>query len=641
MKGYQQFFAELKRRKVFKVAAVYGVVAFGVLQAADIALPRLGLPDWTVTFMLAVVLLAFPVALILAWAFEVTPDGVRRTEDAEPEEIEAIVGAPASKRWPSGLLALLGVAALVGSTWWLARETAPGTGAGEAGAAGAESGEMRFSMADPADDGRPSLAVLPFADMSPGRDQGYFSDGITEEILNTLARVRELKVAARTSAFAFKDRQLDLRDVGDSLGVEYLIEGSVRKAGEQLRITAQLIDAADGTHLWSESYNRTMDDVFAIQSEIAEAIAGELRVSLGLDDPGELVTPTENMEAFDLYLAARAQLRQRGENLNEAIRLFEAAISRDSSWAPAWAGLAEAREIVVWYPGVWPDAELEAGHGLSIGGNREAWRRGIDARLGPAEHAARRALELDPSNASAHVALGSVLRDRRQWQASEDAYRRALELDPDNAEAYHQYAELMVATGRVATAVRLAARAAELDPAPVRRGTFGWMLVVDRRTEEALPVLREAVRDAGGRLPLVASTLVREELRRDNLDEAEAAARGNFDSEYVDLLFRALRANDPSLAPGPLDAEQWMWFGRHDSAAAEFARLSEASVPLDIYRIWHPVFDPIRDRPEMRAFLRSVNLGDAELRRTPRSEIPGEAGTGNDDPSATGPTGGD
>ena len=622
MKGYQRFFAELKRRKVFKVAAVYGVVAFGVLQAADIALPRLGLPDWTVTFMLAVILLAFPVALILAWAFEVTPDGMRRTEDAEPGEIESIVSEPASRRWPSGLLALLGIAALVAGTWWLARETAPGADADDSTAGGAETGELRLAMADPANDDRPSLAVLPFADMSPEGDQGYFSDGITEEILNTLARIRELKIAARTSAFAFKDRQLDMRSVGDSLGVEYLIEGSVRKSGDQLRITVQLIDASDGTHVWSDSYDRTMDDVFAIQSEIAEAIAGELRVPLGLDDSSQLVTPTEDMEAFDLYLAARAQLRQRGENLSEATRLFEAAVARDSAWAPAWAGLAEAREISIWYPGIWEDVELEAGHGLSIGGNREAWRRGIDSRLGPAEDAARRALELDPSNASAHVALGSVLRDRREWRASADAYRRALELDPDNAEAYHQYAELMEATGRAASAVRLAERAAELDPAPVRRGMLGWMLVIDGRTEEALPILREAIRDAGGRLPLIASILVREEIRRGNLDVAEAAARENFDAEYVDTLFEALRADDPTLLPGPLDAEQWMWFGEPDSAAAAYDMSPDEFVPLDVYRVWIPAFDPIRDRPEFQRFLRMANLEGATLQRTAATERP-------------------
>jgi len=202
MRSYQQLFAELKRRRVFQVAWWYGIVAFGVLQAADIALPRLGLPDWTVTFMLAVVLLLFPVALMLAWAFEVTPDGMRRTEAPTPGELEAMVAAPPSQRWPAGLLALLGVLALVASTWWLARRTAPDADGRENAAAIADQSPVRLAMTD-AEDDRPSLAVLPFADMSPGGDQAYFSDGITEEILNTLAKVRDLTVAAPTSAFAF------------------------------------------------------------------------------------------------------------------------------------------------------------------------------------------------------------------------------------------------------------------------------------------------------------------------------------------------------------------------------------------------------------------------------------------------------
>ncbi|MGD8496467.1 MAG: tetratricopeptide repeat protein, partial [Gemmatimonadales bacterium] len=487
MKPYQQLFAELKRRHVFKVAWLYGIVAFGVLQLADIALPRLGLPDWTVTFMLAVLLLAFPVALILAWAFEMTPEGVKRTEQASEDEIRAIVAAPASSRWPAGFLALVGVAALVASTWWLARRTAP-----EAPTAADRTGTtMQLALANAEADDRPSIAVLPFVDMSPQKDQAYFSDGITEEILNTLARIDEIKVAARTSAFAFKDTQMDLRTIGDSLGVDYLMEGSVRKAGDELRITAQLIDAADGTHRWSNSFDRTLDDVFAIQTEIAEAIAGALRVPLGLDDPSQLVNPTEDLEAYDLYLTARSRMRERGPGVADAIDLFEAAIARDSAWAPAWAGLAEAREIIVWYPETWDEA---------LPDDREArdamWRRGFAARLGPAERAARHALELDPRSSSAWTALGSVLRDRREWAASEEAYLRALEIDGDNPEALHQYAEVLEATGRVAAAAKVARRAAGLDPAPIRRGMYAWALIVDDRSDEGVPLLEQAVRDA-------------------------------------------------------------------------------------------------------------------------------------------------
>ena len=334
-----RLFAELKRRKVFRVMAVYGATAFVVLQAAELMLPRLGLPDWTVTFLVVLVVLAFPVVLIIAWAFELTPEGVRKTDQAAPEEIDHIVAQPASKRWPSGLLALAGIVALVAGAVWVGRQTAPGA-VDAAADAGMPPAGKPLALAEAEEDSRPSVAVLPFLNMSADPDQEYFSDGITEELLNTLARIRDLKVIARTSAFAFKDRQLDMRDLGDSLGVEYLVEGSVRKAGDQLRITAQLIDAEDGSHLWSDQYDRELDDVFAIQTEIAQAIAAELRVPLRLDEAEKLVTSTADLDAYDLYLEGRALTKERGESLADAVRLFEAAIARDSTWAPAWAGLA-------------------------------------------------------------------------------------------------------------------------------------------------------------------------------------------------------------------------------------------------------------------------------------------------------------
>ncbi|HEM46497.1 MAG TPA: hypothetical protein ENO23_05565, partial [Alphaproteobacteria bacterium] len=410
MKTHQQFFAELKRRKVFKVAAVYGAVAFALIQVADPLAQALRLPETFLPFVVGILLLGFPAAIVLAWAFEVTPDGVQRTGVAAPGEIEQIVALPASSRWPAGALALMGVGALVAGAWWAGRQTAPSAN---------DAPRAEIAMVDPDGDARPSLAVLPFADMSPQSDQQYFSDGMTEEILATLAKVRELKVAARSSSFAFRGEHPDIRTVGDSLGVGYVIEGSVRKAGEQLRITAQLIDAADGTHLWSDSYDRPMVDVFAIQTEIAQSIAEALRVPLGLDEASRLVTPTGDLEAYDLYLAARGRMRERGESLPEAIRLFEAAVARDSTWAPAWAGLAEAREVFGWYPEAWENPPSHYGE--------RATR--FAAMQEPAAGAARRALALDPDNASAHVALGSVHRNRLEWGRAEAEYARALTLD--------------------------------------------------------------------------------------------------------------------------------------------------------------------------------------------------------------------
>ena len=300
--------------------------------------------------------------------------------------------------------------------WWAGRSTAPGADVAAvetAAVAGAEGDEqtardaevLQAAYADLAEDSRPSIAVLPFADMSPDGDQEYFADGMTEELLNTLAKIRQLRVAGRTSAFAYKGQDKDLREIGRELGVRYVVEGSVRKQDDRLRITAQLVDAGDNFHLWSEAYDRTMDDVFAIQEEIAGAIAAQLQVSLGLEEGGALVAPIADLEAYEMYLTARAGMRERGSAVLEAVRLFEEVVARDSTWAPAWAGLAQAYTLAPFYT---PGNVTE-----QIG--PEAWGPALAA----AEEAAVRALRLDPGVAGAEVALGNVFRDRWEWDLAE------------------------------------------------------------------------------------------------------------------------------------------------------------------------------------------------------------------------------
>ena len=603
MRSYQQFFAELKRRHVFKVAGIYGIVAFGVLQAADLALPRLGLPDWTVTFMLAIVLLAFPVALIIAWAFEVTPEGVKKTDAPAPGEIERIVAAPMSQRWPAGLLALLGVVALLGSGWWIGRRTAPGGGAGVVTGSPAD---VRLAMTDLADDDRASIAVLPFADMSSGGDQQYFVDGMSEEVINTLVQIRDLRVAGRTSAFAYKDQNKDLREIGAELGVAYLVEGSVRKAGTQLRITAQLIDASDGSHLWSDSYNRSLDNVFQVQREIAEAIADELRIPLGLDG-ADLVRPTADLEAYDLYLAGRSKIRQRQDQLDEAVQFFEAAIARDSNWAPAWAGLAEAKELIGWWDASWdevPEDEYSPEH-----------RQIIEAFWRDSEHAARRALELDPNNATALVALGSVLRNSYKWEESEVAYLRALANDPDNPEAHQQYGTMLLYTGRAREGRITTGRAALLDRVPIRALWKAYGLHSDGRVDEAIEELERAEEEFPG-------TFIKRNLAITYLEDGRVADY----AKLVDLdagTTARLREGDPTvielLWPAGLDRRPGIWLalGMRDRALSAVEGYGNR-IAVGTGWIWSPNLDPIRDEPEMQAVMRDLNLEGRTPDRTPR-----------------------
>ena len=287
-----------------------------------------------------------------------------------------------------------------------------------------------------------SIAVLPFVNMSSDQENAYFVDGLTEEILNRVAQIKALKVPGRTSSFALKGKSTDLRQIGAALGVAHALEGSVRKSGERLRITAQLVRTSDGYHLWSQVYDRKLDDVFAIQEEIARAIAQALSVQLKLGGEGKHERPTQDMDAYGDYLEARALITQRNaDNLRRATTLLEAAVQRDPGFAKAWAALAQARALGFYYLVVPMQQSLEG-----------------------AESAARKALTIDDSLGVAHSALADVLRDRYDWLGAEAEYRRALELSPGEAETHNQYSQMLLKVGHLDAALEHAKRACELDP---------------------------------------------------------------------------------------------------------------------------------------------------------------------------------
>src|SRR5215470_1971719 len=287
-----------------------------------------------------------------------------------------------------------------------------------------------------------SVAVLPFVNMSGDQENAYFADGLTEEILNRLAQIGTLKVPGRTSSFAFKNQNRDLRQIGATLGVAQVLEGSVRKSGNRLRINAQLVRTADGYQLWSQAYDRKLDDVFAIQEEIARSMADALSVQLKLGPGNKPERATQDLGAYDNYLEARALITQRtGDNLRRAAALLESAVQRDPSFAKAWAALAQARALAPYY-------RLAA----------------MEESLEDAEKAARKALAIDGSLAAAHSALADVLRDRFDWLAAETEYRRALDLNPGEAESQNQYAQMLLKVGHLDAAMEHANRARELDP---------------------------------------------------------------------------------------------------------------------------------------------------------------------------------
>jgi TolB-like protein len=412
-------FAELKRRKVFKVAAVYGATSFVLLQIADIVFPALGLPQWTITLVVAIIVIAFPLVLVMTWIFEATPDGLRRTAPADRAELEAIAAQPRSRRWPAGIAALAGILLLAGGVTF-----ALGTRGGG-----------RATTYD-------SIAVLPFVNMSGDAENEYFGDGLAEELLNALAGIDGLKVAARTSAFAFKGTNMDVRAIGDTLGVMTVLEGSVRRSANHIRITAQLIDARTGYHLWSENYDRPLTDLFAVQDEISREIVGALAGKFTTSDEGLYRGGTANVKAYDLYLLGRQKWSTREvPQLREAVQHFEDAIALDSSFALAWSGFADAIDALAW-------RDLSQRH-----------------RVAEAKYAAQRAIVLDPDLAEGWASLAVLATDfDRDFRLAEPALRRAIALRPSYATAYQWLADLLQYSGRPIDALAVSSQGLELDP---------------------------------------------------------------------------------------------------------------------------------------------------------------------------------
>jgi TolB-like protein/Flp pilus assembly protein TadD len=413
------FFAELKRRRVGKVAIAYGAVAWGVTEGASVVLPALFVPEWAMTAIVVFLLVGFPIAMVLAWVFDVSPEGIQRTEPMQG-------AAPRMQlrlRAAYGLVVLAGMAGLGYLLY-------------ERGVGRANAGEPHSS-----------IAVLPFTNLSgdPGKD--YFSDGMSEELLNLLARVPGLQVAARTSAFAYKGRNVDIREVGKELGVETVLEGSVRQAGDKVRITAQLIDTGTGFHLWSETYDRELKDIFAVQDEIAQAIVERLRIQLAPEEQ-QLAqrdqAPTQNVEAYEQYLQGRAIWKRRGEpNIRSAIDLYQSALARDPAFARAHAALGSAYVVM---PGYTEEK-----------GDEERY-------FEMAEEAARQALALDPKIGEAHAVLAQINSDRGNLLDAESGFFFAISLEPNEPTPHQWYSILLQKVGRLGAALEQARRAYELDP---------------------------------------------------------------------------------------------------------------------------------------------------------------------------------
>jgi len=398
------FFAELKRRNVFKVAAAYVIVGWLIMQAGEVMGPALHLPDWVNSTLAFFLILGFPLALIFAWAFEMTPEGLKKEKDVDrSQSITGTTGKNLNLAITIVLVLALGFFAFDKFVLDPERDAA------EIATAVQVAQEQTTVTAEPAETNNP-IAVLPFVNMSSDEEQEYFSDGLSEELLNLLAKIPELRVAARTSSFSFKGQNIEIPEIASRLKVAHVLEGSVRKSGNQIRITAQLIQANNGFHLWSETYDRELDNIFQIQDEIAVAVVDALKITLLGEAPKVRKT---DPEAYHLFLEAQFLRRQVTDtSLLRSIELFQQALTIDPTYSPAWAEMAYA---YIWSAGTSDSISIEEGNDL-------------------ADQAIEKAIQLDPRYGWAYFVRGvSNIFNKFDFKAGHNDYQRALKLDPGNA----------------------------------------------------------------------------------------------------------------------------------------------------------------------------------------------------------------
>ncbi len=578
------FFSELKRRNVYKVAIAYVVGGWALSQGIAQVFPVFDVPNWIIRLIVLLIIIGLPIALVLAWMFEITPQGIKRTEAAD-----AMPVTTRRKKHAWIYVVIIGALLSVG-LFFLGRYTAV-------------NGSSAVRTELPAK----SIAVLPFENLSDDKNTAYFSDGITEEILNALAQIPNLKVAARRSAFQFKGNDLDLRKIGQLLGVAHILEGSLQKVGDQVRINVQLVDVQNGLQTWSEKYDRKLDNVFAVEDEIAKAIATKLRVQLtgGAGQP-LVVDSTNNPQAHELYLRGLTLLAARGPGLHEATALFQQAVKLDDGYAQAWGALAITELLL-------PTYALDS----------------FDAAIPRGESAAQRALSLDPNTASAHIAVGIANTMRGRWPEADQALRRALALAPGDAEAVNQYAQFLSTIGQLEPALREIERAQQLDPLSPIIGVIHAGILAGLRRDEAAEAQIKSVLAAHPEFAAAHYWAAAQFIERKMYPEGEARLRSsatlngrNGDTKALlvrgvsDPAQRAAAVNSLETSPDNVDIRQdpilyafyLVSLGEHDRALDQLEIYAVKPTSAFSPWLWNRGFDPLRDDPRFKAVLAKLAL---------------------------------
>jgi TolB-like protein len=595
------FFEELKRRNVFKVGLAYFVASWLVLQITDVLMSVLGLSEFAGKFVFLLLVIGFIPVLVFAWAYEVTPEGIKR--ESEVDRSAAITHETSARLNRITIVMLVAVAVMV-----VVDRFVPEGEMGEMGSEpfsqqaseniDAQEEEKRGLTPAPASDGRQSVAVLPFVNMSSDAENEYFSDGITEELLNLLVKVDGLRVPSRTSSFAFKGQNTDIREIARQLDVNHILEGSVRKAGNQVRITAQLIDVETDAHLWSETYDRQLENIFAIQDEIANQIVNALHVTL--TGVGNTAAPTENMAAYNLYLQGRFHFQQRGPALARAEEYLRQAVELDPQFAEAWATLALVYVMKPNYLGT----ALEEAEPLA----REAAQRaealnpelpeplmvrgdlaGKHSKLTDQFAQMEKATRKQPHNALARTWWGISLLEGGYLEEAAEQLERAMKDDPVSGLNADWLSRVLYMLGEKARAEVLAMRAIELGRWPAYL-TMAHIHLDDGNFEAARNLLElvpyepfklrfATVIDAVENPALVPQVYER---------LASITAEGNDPGSFIEATVNFYLANAEGL----------------------FAVMPKA-IPSDatvLTGLWTPVAKTIRQHPQMQAFARDHGL---------------------------------
>jgi len=595
--------AELKRRNVFRVALFYIVAAWLIIQVAETVLPVFGVPDLFLRGIIVVLAIGFVPALVFSWAFELTPDGLKREKDVEVE--------PATKQrtasrlnWATLIAAVLAISVIVADRMLPAPATTPSPST-ETAAAQADGPAPLVDQPDGA-----SIAVLPFLNMSPDADNAYFADGISEELLNILAGIDGLKVASRTSAFSFRGSERPIPEIAGALGVRYVLEGSVRKQGERVRITSQLIDADSDAHLWSESYERELTDIFRVQENIARAITGELK-GLLVAAPVTVDAPTDNLQAYQHFLRGRSLFYQR-VSLDTAIAELRRAVELDPEFAQAWAFLAAAEWVVG-----------RGGYATDMS-RKDVLRR--------AHETLDRALALDESIPIAKALKGVLLLESGTGEAIDQGLRLLEEAaavpSPDTTSSMW-YALNLVELGKIERAFDLLEQAYAADPVlAINTGYLGIAHAMLGRREEGARYALRAV-ELTGALTYWAILVAIDASHAGDIDEAvdllsEAQSLLNDNAPDVHFLEIAtaleneirysewIENNPPgTTAFADLTTVMSAILLRDNEAALEHALKSERnSRQVLIYAAWMPALVELREHPKFFEMTAELGLVD-------------------------------